>query len=69
MAHGTRMKYELELNITDDGTFLNYWDSGHGNDVVVEVVNGELFLSASPVAGRISLDKFIQMVKGNKNEL
>lgn len=27
------MKTNLELNISDNGIWLNYWDNEHGNDI------------------------------------
>ena len=39
------MKVNIELNITADGrTFLNFWDAMHGNDVVAELREGQLFV-------------------------
>ena len=63
------MKYRLELNCLDDGRkFLNYWDSEHGNDVICEIVNGQLILSS--VQGMeaaqdipIPIAEFVQLVE------
>lgn len=39
-------KYPLELNFVGDGRiFINFWDWRHGNDVIVELKYGKLFLS------------------------
>lgn len=61
------MKVRLELNVTENGTFLNYWDSARGNDVVCEVKNGKLMLHTYDndelVETEISLAEFIEKVK------
>lgn len=64
-------KYNLELNFPGDGRcFLNFWDSIHGNDVVVEVENGELWYT--PLNGKdtrtISFWKYLELVKESINK-
>lgn len=36
--------HELELKFVDDRIFLNYWDSIHGNDVCVQIIDGKLMM-------------------------
>ena len=41
----TRQKYSLEIIKNEDGnTFLNYWDSAHGEDVSCEIIDNKLVL-------------------------
>lgn len=61
--------YELELAARGSGTFLNYWDSRAGFDVVCEVVDGRLMLhdydeSGDPLPDReITVGEFIDLVR------
>lgn len=68
------MKIELELNSLSDGRkYLNFRDYLSGEDLVVEVVEGRLYLntplmldpeSATPIYQReITLKEFISMVE------
>jgi hypothetical protein len=36
------MKIPLELNVTDSGIYLNYWNSMSGDDVVCQIEDGKL---------------------------
>lgn len=62
-------KTQLELITSDNGvTFLNFWDSNHGNDVCCEVVEDYLLLSeinqfGQDVETKITLSQFIDKVK------
>lgn len=57
-------KYELELNFPGDGRiFLNFWDWVYGNDVVAEIVNGQLYYT--PPEGEqyeVQLETFLDLV-------
>lgn len=60
------MKIPLELNFFEGKVFLNYWDALHGNDVMCEVVDGQLLLvfeGKGEIEEPIALDKFIELVK------
>lgn len=63
-------KHNIELNIVGDGrAFLNFWDWAHGNDVVVEIVNGLLYYT--PPEGEqyeIPFDTFLEMVAESINK-
>lgn len=68
------MKIELELNIPDDRTFLNFWNSYNGDDVVCQVIDGKLMLSQYNENGdlldkEISLTEFLEMVKSKVEEM
>lgn len=60
-------KTQLELITNDNGvTFLNFWDSNHGNDVCCEVVDDSLFLreyTENKEVLEITLSQFIDKVK------
>lgn len=58
-------KYALELNFVGDGRlFLNFWDWAHGNDVVAEIKEGNLFLSnVDETEAEIDFNKFVELVK------
>lgn len=55
------MKTNLELNVTGKGTFINSWDTVHGNDICGLIrgdkidVDGEL----------LDFNEFIRRVLGN----
>lgn len=36
-------RYDLELKCNGDRTFINFWDSAHGNDVCVQFKDGKFF--------------------------
>ena len=57
------MKIPIELNVTDKGTFLNFWDAINGNDVICEVVDGALFRVKGKRQVEIPLDVFVDAVK------
>lgn len=56
-------KYELELNLSGDSIFLNYWDWMHGIDVCCRVVDGKLMNMHDEEEKEISFSQFIEMVK------
>lgn len=54
------MKIKLELNLLEDGRmFLNFWDAMHGNDVVSEIKDGNLYVDGE----MISLTEYINRIK------
>ena len=58
-------KYGLELNIVGDGgTFLNFWDSIHGNDVVARVVGDRLYIDGK----KAGIKEFVALVKKSISE-
>lgn len=64
------MKINIELNLPGDGrTFLNYWNSFNGDDVVCELIDGKLMLSQIDEESRelpakeISFIEFLKMVE------
>ena len=67
-------KYNLELNFPGDGRiFLNFWDSIQGNDVIAEVINGELELTSTDHEGNetysvITFEEYIELVKSSINQ-
>lgn len=63
-------KYKLELNFPGDGRcFLSFWDSIHGNDVVVEVKGGRLYYSPENASTyTIPLSRFISLVEESINK-
>ena len=38
------MKIQIEINRVDGRTYLNFWDSGTGQDLIAELVDGQLYL-------------------------
>jgi len=59
---------KLELLIFENGeTFLNYWDTIHGEDVCVEIIDGNIFTDPDEEnkkpSTQISLKQFIDMVE------
>lgn len=63
------MKANLELNISDEMAFLNFWDSRSGDDVICEIVDGKLMLVQYADDGdqlppkEIGVSEFVGMVK------
>ncbi len=54
------MKVTLELNYTNSGIFLNYWDNKHGNDVCAKLLGDGLI----DIDGEYtSINEFIERVK------
>ena len=53
------LKLPLELVFTGADVFLNFWDTAHGNDVICQVVKGQLVCNDRP----ITLAEFIRLVK------
>jgi hypothetical protein len=59
-----RLKINLELHVVGDGrTFINYWNSINGDDVVSEIIEGKIFIEDREV----SLNEFINLVKQKFN--
>lgn len=53
-------KYNLELNIVGDGrTFLNFWESIHGNDVVARIIGDRIYIDGK----KSTIKEFIALVK------
>lgn len=59
------MKIPLELNITETGTFLNFWDFVHANDVVCTVKDGKLFHHIDDKEVEITFQQFVDLVKAS----
>ena len=65
----TRKKIEIEYHIVGDGReFLNYWDFRHGDDVVAEIRDGELYHRQIDEKGeeteiQIPLSEFLKQVE------
>lgn len=63
------MKINLELNIPDDRTFLNFWNWYNGDDVVCRVDHGKLLLTQRDSNNdllperEITIGEFIEMVR------
>ncbi len=63
------MKIPLELNVTVNKTYLNFWDSQTGNDVIAEFKNGKLWhTSDDGVRTAISLEDYIYWVLAEVNK-
>ena len=60
------MKIDLELNVTEDGIFLNAWDSMHGDDICIRVNGGNSFDCDGK---NITIDDFIRAVIDRENNL
>lgn len=61
----SRLKEKLELHFPGDGRlFLNFWDWAHGNDVVVEVIDGKLWYTppSEELPHTIAFIQFLDMV-------
>lgn len=60
------MKFNIELNVTNEETFLNFWDSNCGQDVICEIIDGQLFLHEYEgdelIETPITLQQFINLV-------
>lgn len=60
-------RYKLELNASEDRTFLNYWDWRNGDDVVCEIVDGELLLreyvDGERAARVVTFAEFVDLVR------
>lgn len=59
-------RYSLEINFVGNGiVFLNFWDAVHGNDVVVEVENGALWITreGEEQPRNISFIEYLQLVE------
>ncbi len=39
------MKANIELNMPDERTFLNFWNAVNGEDIVCEIIDGKLMLN------------------------
>lgn len=67
-------KYELELNFPGDGRcFINFWDSIHGNDVVVEYIKGKLEYTDHDAEGNefyreVTIREFIELITESINK-
>lgn len=67
-------KYGIEINFVGDGrTFVNFWDYAHGNDVIVEIIDGELELTEHNADGaesyrKISFIEYVELVKESINK-
>lgn len=58
------LKINLELHIVGDGrTFLNYWNSRNGDDVIGELHGDHLLIRDAEDRRAIGLDEFIEKVK------
>lgn len=63
-----RLKIKLELVHTGDGgVFLNFWNYQNGDDVVCQVIDGELIQDIQNVPSRTSLQSFIDQVTEKVN--
>lgn len=64
-----RLKLDLELHVVGDGRrFLNYWDYMYGNDVVAEIIDGNLVMEEGESTKKVTLNEFIQKIIDTKNE-
>ena len=63
------MRVNLELNLPDERTFLNFWNWHNGDDVVCQIIDGKLMLSQYDEDGNellpkeITLIEFVELVK------
>jgi hypothetical protein len=55
-------KIELELVISDDKKFINYWDYLHGNDVCCRIIDNKLILMGDEEK-EIALEEFIKLIE------
>jgi len=60
------MKIDLELNITENGIFLNAWDNIHGNDICLRVYGENRF---DHDGKSITIDEFIKAVIERENNI
>lgn len=67
MSPDIKGKYKIELNYPGNGRlFLNFWDSIHGNDVVVEIdAENKMWHTpdGEPLPNNISFNQFLKMVE------
>jgi hypothetical protein len=54
------MKVQLEVNFCNNKTYLNYWDSMHGDDVCAELIRGDLVNMDGNI---MSVAQFLSLVK------
>lgn len=58
------MKVNIELNITDDVIYLNYWDWKHGDDVIGKIQkDGSIILKEDGAISKINMFEFVELVK------
>jgi len=59
------MIVNIEINFVGESIWLNYWDNRNGDDVVCEVVGGELFTDTGRhnVPTKITLQQFVDAVR------
>jgi hypothetical protein len=56
-----RLKIDIEILHTGDGrVFINKWDSRHGDDTVVEVIDGKLMLMDT--RNEVTVNEWIKIV-------
>lgn len=59
-----RLKLNVEIHVVGDGTtYINYWNSINGDDVVAELRNGKLYWDVNDVEFECSIQDFIGRVK------
>ena len=65
------MKYKIELNCIGSTRFLNYWDSIGANDVICEIVGGQLLLvpSGNDPKKMITFQEFLTLVETSNGTL
>jgi hypothetical protein len=60
-------KYELELNFVGDGrVFLNFWDFMHGDDVIAEIKDRELYRDGVLISMGLFIDEVEKSVSNWK---
>ena len=62
------MKVDIELHVVGDGrTFLNFWNHMNGDDVVAEIIDGNIIYlkydKEELIQTEISLQEFMDLVK------
>jgi hypothetical protein len=70
LCYEDNMKYSIELNCLDNGRkFLNYWDDENGEDVICEIINGQIMIEEKEMSFKeISFMDFVQLVERKTNE-
>lgn len=56
------MKKELELVISGDDRYINYWDYMHGEDVCCRIV-GNKIIRMGDEEKEITLEEFIKLIE------
>lgn len=65
------IKENIEFISHEDGSYLNFWDWAHGNDVTAEIKeNGQLFIDGDDASYSkpVTFPEFLNLVKESINK-